>query len=657
MKISREELIEKVHKFIDLYYNKELTTAYNEDKPLIINIDKMELLNDISRTKPLEFIDLFKETISERVDKPIDIRFVSNELVSIRDLRMKHLNKFINIEGIVRRAGEIRPEVYSIIFNCDECTQAFEIPCLNSRMPDITECKKCGGKYQIEKKMVDVRWITLDEPFELAEAGRPSQINVMLSKTLVLPEGRRMTDPGNRLKLSGILREISKGKSAKLDFYLECNHVEPTEHGWHNLEINQVEEEAICKLAEKDTIYEQLIDSVAPSLYGMREIKEAVLLQMFGGVPKTMRDGINFRGDIHVLLIGDPSSGKSQLLKLIPKIVPRGKYVSGKGATTAGLTATVVKDEQLTGGWVLEAGALVLANGGLLSIDEFEKMTDDDQVAFHEAMEQGTVSIAKASIVATLPAQTSILAGGNPKFTRFDPFAPIAKQIDIPDTLLTRFDLKYAIRDLPDAGKDNCIVDHVLKTRRKKDEPIVDILEPSFMRKYIAYCRRVCHPELTDEASELLKQFYMIMRKSSDDGGSNGPVSITLRQFEALIRLSEASAKIQLSPMVRRKDAERAIKMMKFSLSQLGVDPGTGRVDIDKSDGAKIDSSERTQIGSIIEIIDNLSQKSKDVPVNEIMMLATKNGYQASKVEQIIEKLRMGGIIYEPTPMMIRKVQ
>jgi len=225
--------------------------------------------------------------------------------------------------------------------------------------------------------------------------------------------------------------------------------------------ITSLEEKEIKELAKNPKIYDLLIGSLAPSLYGLKEIKESIIMQLFGGVPKRLKDKTNIRGDIHVLLIGDPASGKSQLLKLVPEIVPRGKYVSGKGTTGAGLTATVTKDEQFMGGWVLEAGALVLANRGMLAVDEFEKMSQEDQVAMHEGLEQGTVSIAKASIVATLPAKTAVLAGGNPKFSRFDPFVPISKQITITDTLLSRFDLKFALRDVPEAGFDKKVVDHV----------------------------------------------------------------------------------------------------------------------------------------------------------------------------------------------------
>ncbi|MCK5548740.1 MAG: minichromosome maintenance protein MCM, partial [Thermoplasmata archaeon] len=350
---------------------------------------------------------------------------------------------------------------------------------------------QCGSRAfeQIDKKMIDTRWVVIEEPFELTEGDRPSQLTVLLKEDLVSVEGRRYTDPGNRIRITGVLRDVPKGKawSTKLDFYHDANHVDPVEIGWHQLDITENDKKEIMKISKRKDVYEMFVDSLAPSLYGLREIKEAIILQLFGGVPRHLKDGTHFRGDIHVLLIGDPAAGKSQLLKLVPEIVPRGRYVSGKGVTGAGLTATVTKDEQFMGGWVLEAGALVLANKGLLSIDEFEKMSQEDQVAMHEALEQGSISIAKASIVATLPAKTSVLAGGNPKFSRFDPYVPISKQITIPDTLLSRFDLKFALRDVPNQEQDKNIVDHVLAVRQDENfEGAIPKLDSKFIRKYIA---------------------------------------------------------------------------------------------------------------------------------------------------------------------------
>ena len=657
-----EEYIAKFRLFLEKRYKKDLVKAVRDESSLVVDFGKLDRmypeLGDFLLEKPNEFFNIVSATIEQlQLEKKVNVRFKNiPKVVNIRDLRAKHIDKFICVEGIVRKASEIRPEIVAKLWECPECGEIIRQERKGTFVSKPFKCN-CGNRRdfkEVGKEMIDTRWIVIEEPFELTEGERPSQVTVLLTEDLVSPEGRRITDPGNRLKITGILRDVPRGKaiSAKLDFYLDANHVEPIETGWEKLVITKEDEKRIKELAKRDDIYDILVDSLAPSLYGLREIKESIILQLFGGVPRELKDGTHFRGEIHILLIGDPASGKSQLLKLVPQIVPRGRYVSGKGVTGAGLTATVTRDEQFMGGWVLEAGALVLANKGLLSVDEFEKMSQDDQVAMHEALEQGTISIAKASIVATLPARTSVLAGGNPKFSRFDTYLPISKQITIPETLLSRFDLKFALRDEPDSEKDKKVVDHILKSREKDYEGSVPKLEPEFIKKYIAYARDNCKPELTEEAGKILKRFYIKMRKKAE--GTNLPVPITLRQFEALIRLSEASAKIQLSPVVRKEDAQRAIRLMRYSLIQLGLDPETGMIDVDRAEGAGTTSSERNKIKIVLDIINELSAVKKEVLVEDIRNKAKKEG--VDDVDEILEKLKREGMLFEPSPGYVQKV-
>jgi len=667
---KRTELVAKFKEFVSQRYKKELVKAVNEETALNIDFDDMDKYKDGSQfcamllEEPDAFLEIAKQAMEQTVlpsavsavteAQSVKVRFFNlPEDVNIRDLRSKHLNKFSSLEGIVRRASEVRPEITETIWECTECGNRLYQPVKVGFISRPFKCN-CGNRVfkQMDKKLIDARWITLEEPFELTEGEKPSQVNFILSEDLVSPEGRRMSDPGNRLKITGILREIPKGKSSssKLDFFMEGNHVEPKETGWERIEISKEDEAEIKKLTKDPKVYNKLVASLAPSLYGMSEIKESIVLQLFGGVPRTMKDQTKFRGDIHILLVGDPASGKSQLLKLAPNIVPRGKYVSGKGTTAAGLTATVTKDE-LMGGWVLEAGAIVLANKGLLSVDEFEKMDQGDQVAMHEALEQGTVSIAKASIMAMLPAQTSVLAGANPKFSRFDSYRSIAEQINIVDTLLSRFDLKFVLRDVPNAEQDRNVVEHILKAREgdyKEAEPVID---PGLIRKYIAYVKANCKPKLTPETGKTLKEFYLRTRKKAE--GGNAPIPITLRQFEALMRLAEASAKIQMSDFVRKEDAQRAIRLMKYSLRQLGYDPETGAIDVDKSEGAT-SYSERSKLRRLLDIITELSQKKKEIPVKELEAAAKKEGIE--DIDDLMERLKREGMLFEPSPGFVQKI-
>ncbi len=317
-------------------------------------------------------------------------------------------------------------------------------------------------------------------------------------------------------------------------------------------------------------------------------------------------------------------------------------------------TAAVIKDEQFSGGWVLEAGAMVLANKGVCNIDEFEKMDENDQVSLHEALEQQTISISKASIMATLPAQTAVLAAANPKFGRFDFMKGIAEQITVPETLLSRFDLKFALFDVPDMEKDTKLADHIMKSRTLESyaegEPILD---PVFLRKYVAYARKNCFPKLTAEVGEIIKKFYIDTRAKYVQ---RGPISITPRQYEALMRLAEASAKIRLSPVITEEDARRAINILQISLQQLGMDKDTGMVDIDKIESGT-SSSQRNKIRIILDAVDTLTKEiGKIIPIEDVLSAAENEGITEVDAMEVIERLKKEGQLIEPKYKHLQKV-
>ena len=376
-------------------------------------------------------------------------------------------------------------------------------------------------------------------------------------------------------------------------------------------------------------------------------------MQLFGGIQKR-KEGAVTRGDIHILLIGDPGSGKSQLLKRIINVAPKGRYVSGKGVSGAGLTASVVRDEFLRG-FALEAGALVLANKGICCIDEMDKMTEEDRSAMHEALEQQSVSISKANIQATLVAQTTVLAAANPKFGRFDPSGNIAEQINLPPTLINRFDLIFPIMDFPDKDKDDNMAKFILNLHQNQDLEKVEI-DTKFLRKYIAYSKQNIFPKLTDGAAEEIKKYYIEMRnKESDDKGSRR-VPISPRQLEALVRLSEAYARVRLSDKVLKKDAKRAVDMLHYCLNLIGIDPETGKIDIDRITTG-ISATERSKILIIKEIIIELESKvGKTIPIEEVLRLAAEKGIDEDKAEESIEKLKRSGDIFEPKRGFLSKI-
>jgi len=657
----------------DKYY-KELTLATGEGKKSIgIDFSLLDRINpdlaDLVLEKPGDTFVNFEDAIGQ-IDLPektkLKVRVFNipeNNKIRIRNVRAEHIGKLICVDGMVKRASEVRPEVSEVVFECPDCRNTMTIIQTekDKSIKHPTKCDSCNcrrGFKQIQQKLYDARWVAVEEPFEITTGEKPSEIMIYMKEDLTTPRMQSKTDPGNRIKIVGILKEVpkvtSRGKKTRqMELLIDANNIESSETEWAELIMTPKEEKEIKKLSKDPKVYEKLVASIAPTMYGLEKEKLAIALQLFGGVPHLLKDNTRIRGDIHILLIGDPSTGKSQLLKLTSQLIPRGKYVSGKGVTGAGLTAAVVRDEQFLGGWVLEAGALVLANNSLIGIDEFEKMEKTDQVAMHEALSIQTVSIAKAAIVATLPARTSVLAGGNPKLGRFDPYIPIKEQIDIPETLLSRFDIKFALRDLPKTDLDEKMVDHILKSRHFGQEEMAPFMEPDMLRKYIAYAKKNIKPKLTKEAGEHLKKFYIDMRARA--GGEDAPIPITLRQYEALIRMAEASAKIQLRKKVNMADADRAIDIMKYSLRQFGFDRETGFIDIDRAEGAAATSAQRSKIRIVLDIINELTETTgKMIPVDEITRRASDQGVE--NADQILRKMKNEGMIFEPRPNHIQKI-
>ncbi len=659
---------EKFEEFFRQFYEKDLMSAAAKGgKSIEVDfglLDKFDpILADKLLNDPVVILDQAREAITN-IDLPegslcIEPRFKNlpdQQNIRIRNLRSEHMGNFVTVEGVVRRASEVKPQILYGIFECQDCGAHIEaLPSDKILAPPVV-CDKCGrkGRFElIDKKLFDARIITIEEPFEITTGERSAQITVYLKDDLTSPQVQRKHDPGNRLKINGTVKEIkkiSKGRlKSELGVFIDANYIETTEIEWEEVDISDEDEKKIKELAANPEVYQRIVNSIAPSIYGLDKIKEAVMMQLFGGIPHMLPDGVRIRGDIHILLMGDPSTAKSQILKLVSSVMPRGKYVSGRGASAAGLTATVVKDEDM-GGWVLEAGAMILANKSLLSIDEFDKIGRDDQVAMHEAMSIQTVSVAKASIIATLPAQVSILAGANPKLSRFDKFKGVAQQIDIPDTLLSRFDLKFVLKDEPDKERDKKLSQHILETRLKPEQVEPEI-KPDFLRKYIAYARKTCKPELTRAAAEKLSEFYTDMRlKSTADS-----IAITLRQNEALMRLAEASAKIRLSDKVELQDAQRAVAIMEFSIRELGYDIETGRIDIDRME-EKTPAKKRTRIHMINDIVIALQKKlGEDVPKEEVIAEAENEGLASRDAEEILEEMIRSGELFQPKLGFVRR--
>ena len=1034
---------EKFEKFLREYYYPELVKSLKEDKAVVVEFPDLDrydpILADELLESPERVINAFNTAAASvaGVDERINVRIRNlpeSRNIRIRNLRAFHLNRLWTINATIRGASEVKPQIYEAIFECPDCKAKINVPQSGKivQKPAVCECGRRGDFNLIDKKMFDLRWLKAQEPFEVTSGEQPGEIGLTLKEDLTTPRMQKKTDPGSNLVIVGIIKEVPKHIKGKLgtnmDILLEANHVETSQVEFEELDITPEDEMKIKELSANPNIYDLLRASIAPGIYGFDDIKDSVVMQLFGGQVHVLPDGSRVRGNIHILITGDPgclvgderivlgngsivkmqdigkehlqninvsiltgeggkkrdlatvfhfyknqpvmevitesgksikgtynhpllclrnngkgilrewkrldkikigdklavvtsipctitkeiktgfkpvqrkygpkfkgklpkycdenlaafmgyalgdgwvdkyevgflvaegeidildklldmsealfsirpsakkrlikpsllgerminrkqaltyasvnsmdiagnmgfikakrvpdiilrsgnkvvasflrwlyeadgcafdkgrgrrsvslksrnkellrdvqilllrfaihsrivgneslmirrgksilkfakhigfvsekkrtkiaqlaksakefgrfksqrservvkiikhapedvydievpkthrfiangiishNTGKTQMLKLVSSIVPRGRYVSGTGASGAGLTATVTKNEAL-GTWMLEAGALILCNKGLIAIDEFDKMNRDDQIAMHEATSVETVSIAKASIVATLPAQTAVLAGANPKLGRFDPYMSIGEQIQIPETLLSRFDLKFALRDTPSRIGDEQLAEHII-TSRKRPDILTPPIPLNLLRKYIAYAKQIKSIELSDEAANMIKNFYIDMRNRYTSGDRQ-PIAITLRQYEALLRLAEASAKVRLDTVVGKQDAERAIKLMMASLMQLGYDVETQTFDVDRLEGG-VTSSKRNKMLQLLKILDDLQKETKEVAVDDLKAEAENQGI--TNIDEIIDKLHREGMLMYPRPGFLRRV-
>ncbi len=671
-----DEQIKVFREFIEQNYYPQLLEAVRKGElSLFLDFSELVKFNTEIAEEILENPeDLLKaaEIAVKEFDLPkkitkFNVRLVNlpeSQKVLISEIRSQHLNKFIWMDGIVRNKTDVRPHVTAAKFECPSCGNILTVLQHDNKYKEPTRCG-CGrkGKFkEISKELVDGQGLVLEEAPEDLDGAQPKRINVFLKDDLVSPLTERKSNPGSRIKLVGWATEVpitlrTGGQATKYELIIEANSLEPLQDDTINMKISDKDMEEIMKIAKSSDPLRLLAESLAPSIYGHEKIKEAIVLQLAGGCRKKRPDGVVTRGDMHMLLIGDPGSGKSQLLKRISQIAPKARFTSGKGATAAGLTASVVKDEFL-GGWSLEAGTLVLANRGFAVIDEMDKMGKEDTAALHEALEQQTISIAKANIQATLRCETTVLAAANPKHGRFDPYDLIANQINLQPTLINRFDLIFPVKDLPNREKDETTATFILNYHKDPSKAVAEI--PSeLMRKYFSYIRNKINPKMSDAAIQEIKEYYVSMRNSgSTEEAGIKSIPITARQLEALVRLSEAAAKIRLAKSVTKKDAQKAIELIDYCLNQIAKDTETGKIDIDRLTGSKLTLSQRSSISVIKEIINALEEQlnTKIIPVESVIEAAKEKNIPPEKVEETLEKLRRSGDVFEPKRGFVQRL-
>ncbi len=672
----------KFDEFLDRHYKEQIESlilSYPEKVSLRVDFKDLERFDLDLANELIDHPDVVIEaatlSLKYRIgdvlseDNEPHVRFygqtINNPLV--QDVGSKYISKMISLDSLIVKRSEINPKIKVGTYRCTYCNATYRLKLEKEEVPDI--CSQCRRKsikeVPEESKFVNLQKIAVQDPLEKLKGNTPTwQLEVWISDDLV-----NTVIPGDIISITGILRiRPRRNQRGKLDkslytMFLEAVSIIPKQKEFADINISDEEERQIRELAKDPEIFEKIASSIAPSIYGHEEIKRAVTLQLFGGtMGKRLVDGGIIRSDMHIMLIGDPGSAKTRILQSVSRLVPKGIYVSGKSVTGGGMTAVAERDDFADGGWTLKAGALVLGSGGIVAIDEFDKIGEEDRAALHEALESQTISVAKAGIIATFNARAAVLAAANPKYGRFDQNMYPVEQFDIPPTLLSRFDLIFPIKDRMDEELDKEIAEHILRQHEaagakiaNKDSTQQVTLPPidtELLRKYIAYARKNISPRLGEEASKRIQNYYVELRKA---GMKSGAVPITPRQIEGLVRMSEASAKTRLADFVELNDAERAIALSEHMLKTLAVD-SSGRRDIDTI-LTGVPRERADKYNNIIGIIRKLDSEEGMAKTQRIVEEAEKIGIDANAVNKYISDLERSGDIFSPKPGVVKMVK
>lgn len=669
--ISWQDLYAVVPEFAEEYY----------DLPAEANTQLVESLQQYDNPVNCSF------TADEYPDASVRVCDLGEEQIhDIGELRSSHANRYLGVRGQIAKVTGSASRIQKAVFECLRCGTTNEVPQPFSEFQEPHECTGCDrqGPFDINyraSEFVDHTVMKLQQPPEDAHGGQGEDLTVYLEGDLIDEGGENgiVDRAGERVTIYGTLNfddSDLRGQNPRpvLGKYLDAEAIEFEESLLEDIDTSAHKEEFTELAARNDTL-ELLANSVAPELYADDDLEDILLasvLYLFGGYRKSPSDGATYRGDIHMLLIGDPGTSKSTILSNIEELSPRSEFVSGTAVTGVGLTAAATRDDFAGESWSLEPGVLPRANGGHAIIDEIDKATGDAAEKMHDALEgDQQIRVSKAGMRARLATRTGLLASGNPEEGRFGKYEILAEQIDLDPALLSRFDLIFTLQDEADEDRDSEVSDHIIRSwketgdseqgRTSSGKSVTERpVSRECIRAWVAYARQHVHPRLPDgPVMDCLREFYLSTRNANDgheEGNDDAPIPATPRALEAGLRLSEASARARLSDEIEIEDVERAISVTNHSLGDTNFDPQTGTMDNDRKETGN-PKSQRDRKHRLSALLEEMEQGTDNgVPEEEFLDAAEGEGVERSRAERDIEGWKDIGAVYSPTDGCLRWV-
>lgn len=575
-----------LEEYVNTYHSDELKELIELNQQSKINIDYepfnkyliSETGKDFWENKIYKFVTSFEEyyNLDNTPKNHISFKFINvPENVELHQLDATYNHEFISCKAMIKNITDIRVDLKEAVYECQGCMKQVVVNVTDSKNIKIpTECPDCNHKQMNLLKdsshYRNYRLVKLEEPLELRKGGSTREFKGYMQDYLASPYHNLKA--GDVVDITGEFKVEPRqqyGKKDGFEFMINLHNISPVDDAFEDYRLTEEDKEQILELSKRDDIYELLTNTLAPEIHGHETVKQGLLLQLLEGNRPSddcMKSESMDRWTSHILLIGDPGIGKSQLVSAVNKRAPKCISISGTNTSQAGLTTSAVKDE-LTGTWTMEAGGVVLADTGLLCIDEFDKLSPSAQKSLNEPMEQLSVSSAKAGLVQTMSARTSILAVANPKYSRFKDDKSFKEQLDIAESTLSRFDLIFALTDSINEVNDKELATALLSNSSKDDE--LEVLSDDCFKKYITYMKANCFPVLTDDVIDMLSEFYVTVRQEASQSYDGKP--ITARDLKSLERLTIARAKCEGRDYTELSDAQEAIRIYTESLESLGL--------------------------------------------------------------------------------------